>query len=64
MHTDDKLPNSGARVKGFDELRMKNPQPIGDVKKIEPRAVIHITQYIVSVKERDDTRGEKHVNLR
>lgn len=60
MHTDDKMPNSGARVKGVDELRMKNPQPIGDTKKIKPGAVIHLTQYIVSVTESDATRGERH----
>jgi hypothetical protein len=54
------MPDSGARVKGVDELRMKHPQPIGDAKKIEPGAVIHMTQYIVSVTERDSARGERH----
>jgi hypothetical protein len=51
VHTDAKSPNSDARVKGFDELGMKNPKTDRDVKKLEPSQVIQIKQYIVSVTE-------------
>jgi hypothetical protein len=51
VHTENKIPNPDDRVKGFNELRMKSPQPNRDAKKLEPDQVIHIQQYVVSVTE-------------